>query len=518
MEIVENKALRLRVRSPERIMAVIPKSHYEGEHTPGIHTVLCHWGYDESLVLKNLGVKGVPSPINKNYKWPGIYTPMQHQRETAEFLTLNPRAFCFDEMGLGKTVASAWAADYLMTLGAITRVLVICPVSIMDAAWRSDLFKSLMHRTVGIAHGERAKRVNVINSGCEFCIINYDGVPRVLDTLKAAKFDLIIMDEGNMVKSHQAARSKAIASLIGAKTRVWLMTGTPAAQSPEDAYGLARLVSPDRVPRSLSVWKDRVMVRAGPFRWIPRINASAIVHEALQPAIRHTAAECLDLPGITYVDRVTPLTKQQLTYYTKIKEQMVATAAGEEITAVNAAALINKLLQLSSGAMYSDTGAVVEFDMRTRLDALEEVIRESTKKVLVFAPFRHTIAMLARDLAERRISAEVISGDVTAPNRARIFKSFQEEQDPQVLIIQPQAAAHGVTLTAASTVVWFGPTTSLDIYLQANARAYRKGQQEKVLVVHLQGSEVERRLYKALQTKNTAHIGLMDLYREILDT
>ena len=523
MEVVQGKALRVRVRSPERFTAVLPKSHYEGEVAPGIHEILVHWGYDETQVLRNMGVKNVPSPINKNYNWPGLYTPMAHQRETAEFLSLHKRCFCFDEQGLGKTAAAAWAADYLMTLGKVNRALIICPVSIMQAAWQQDLFKVLMHRTVGIAHGTRPKRIETIQSGCEFCIINYDGVVIVEEELKAGGFDLIIMDEGTYLKNAQAKRSKSILRLIGPETRVWLMTGTPAAQSPEDAYGLAKLVSPARVPKFFGTWRDMVMQKLTQFKWVPRAKAKDIVFNALQPAIRHTKEECLDLPDIVYVDRHIPLTSQQQKYYKVLKEQMLAVTAGEEISAVNAAAKLNKLLQISAGCAYADADkegnkAIIEFDVKPRLDALDDIIQESSHKVIVFAPFRHTISMLEKDLAARGHTTATISGDVTPNKRGAIFSSFQYETDPKVIIIQPQAAAHGVTLTAASTVVWFGPTTSMETYLQANARAHRKGQKNKVTVYQFQGSPAEQQLYKALSVRGAAQIDLLALYKDTLTT
>jgi SNF2 family DNA or RNA helicase len=523
MEVVNGKALRVRVRNPERFLSVLPRSHYEQEIAEGVHEILVSWGFDEAQVLKNMGVKNVPSPIGKNYNWPGLYQPMQHQRETAEFCTMHKRCFVFDEQGLGKTCAAAWAADYLMTIGKVKRVLVICPVSIMQAAWQQDLFKVLMHRTVGIAHGTRTRRIETINSGCEFCIINYDGVVVVEDELKAAGFDLIIMDEGTYLKNAQAKRSKAILKLIGLDTRVWLMTGTPAAQSPEDAYGLAKLVSPDRVPKFFGSWRDMVMQKLTQFKYVPRAKAKELVHNALQPAIRHTKEECLDLPDIVYVDRHVPMTTQQEKYYKVLKEQMLAVTAGEEISAVNAAAKLNKLLQVSCGSAYADADkdgnkAVVEFDMKPRLDALGDIISESPHKVIVFVPFRHTITRLEVELAKRGHTTATISGDVSPNKRGAIFSAFQYEADPKVIIIQPQAAAHGVTLTAASTVVWFGPTTSMETYLQANARAHRKGQVNKVTVYQFYGSPAEQQLYKALSVRGAAQVDLLALYKDTLST
>ena len=192
-------------------------------------------------------------------------------------------------------------------------------------------------------------------------------------------------------------------------------------------------------------------------------------------------------------------------------------AAGEQITAVNAAVNMNKLLQISCGAVYTDEGESLEFDIQHRYKVLREVIDESSKKVLIFVPFKHVIDLLTKKLREDKISTEVIRGDVSASNRTKIFKQFQQQDDPKVLVIQPQAAAHGVTLTAANTVVWWGPTSSLETYAQANARVHRSGQDHKCTVVQLQGSNVEKRVYSLLDNRIDVHTKMIDLYQEILD-
>ena len=191
MEIIENKALLLKVRDPEKVTAVIPKSRVLDQHK-----VLVHWGLDEAHVLKNLKIKNVPSPILKTYDWPGLHRPFDHQKTTSSFLTLNKRAFCLNEQGTGKTGSVIWAADYLMRQGRIRRVLVICPLSIMDSAWRADLFKFAMYRSVDIAHGSAEKRRAVIESQAEFVVINFDGVEVVADAIEKANFDLIVVEIG----------------------------------------------------------------------------------------------------------------------------------------------------------------------------------------------------------------------------------------------------------------------------------------------------------------------------------
>jgi len=451
------------------------------------------------------------------YDWPGRYTPFEHQKTTASFLTMNPRAFCFNEQGTGKTASAIWAADFLMKQGKIKRALIICPLSIMDSAWRTDLFSFAMHRTVDIAHGAKKKRQEIINSDTEFVIINYDGVEIVKDDIANGGFDLIVVDEATHYKNAQSKRWKVLASIMNGNTWLWMMTGTPAAQSPVDAYGLAKLVNPKEVPRFFGAFRELVMHKVTQFKWAPKPNATEIVYNCLQPAIRFTKEQCLDLPEMTYVKREVELTAQQKKYYEILRKQMMTTAGGEQITAANAAVNMNKLLQISCGAVYSDTGETVEFDVKNRYKVLREVIDESSQKVLIFVPFKHVIGILREKLDKEGITTDVINGDVSANKRTAIFKQFQETDDPRVLIIQPQAAAHGVTLTAANTIVWWGPTSSLETYAQANARVHRSGQKQPCTVVQLQGSAVEKRIYKMLDDRINIHTKMIDLYQDILE-
>jgi len=512
MQIIENKALLLNVRNPGRITTVIPKSKDMGDGK-----VLVHWNLEEAQVLKNLQIKDVPSPILGKYNWPGRYKPFEHQKDTASFLTLHRRAFCLNEQGTGKTGSAIWAADYLMKIGKIKRVLIVCPLSIMDSAWRGDLFNFAMHRTADIAYGAKDKRVKIINGGAEFVIINYDGLNIVEEEIKKAGFDLIIVDEANAYKNAQTARWKTLNRILTPDTWLWMMTGTPAAQSPVDAYGLAKLVNPKNVPTFFTAFKDMVMTKVTTFKWVVRPNADKVVFEALQPAIRYTKEECLDLPEMTYVVRDVELTPQQKKYYEALRKQLVVQTTGEQITAVNAAVGLNKLLQISCGAVYADSGETLHFDISNRYKVLREVVDETRQKVLIFVPFKHTIELLREKLTADGFATDVISGEVSAGKRADIFRRFQTQPDPRILIIQPQAAAHGVTLTAADTIVWWGPTSSLETYAQANARAHRAGQRHPVTVVKLQGSNAEKHVYRMLDNRITENGKLIDLYKTLLD-
>jgi len=482
---------------------------YRERHGSTEYTVQIRRNTDR-LFLRSSGPSVYPESSTDGYKY--------CFRVPSTYLLFRRNGCVFASGNTGKTMSAIWAADYLMTQGKIRRALIICPLSIMDSAWRADLFKVAMHRTVDVAHGSREKRKEIIEGDAEFVIINYDGVEIVRNEIANSGFDLFIVDEATHYKNAQSNRWKALNSLLRPESWLWMMTGTPAAQSPLDAYGLAKLINNKRVPRFFGAFRDMVMYKVTQFKWVPKETATEIVFDVLQPAIRFTKEQCMDLPEMTYTKRDVELTPQQKRYYEAIRKHMVTVAAGEQITAANAAVNMNKLLQISCGAVYADNGETVEFDIKKRYRVLKEVIDESSQKVLIFVPFKHAIDMLAEKLDSDNITNAIIRGDVPAAKRTEIFNTFQTTPDPRVLIIQPQSAAHGVTLTAANTIVWWGPVSSLETYAQANARVHRSGQKHPCTVVQLVGSSIEKRIYSMLDSRIDVHSKIVDLYQEILES
>lgn len=516
MQIIDDKVLLVRTSTPNVITGKIKKSKVL-EASDGVSKVAVHWGMKEARELAAMKAPNVPSPILRDYSWTGRLTPFDHQKTTASFLTLYDRAFCFNEQGTGKTASVIWAADYLMRRNEVKRVLVLCPLSIMDSAWRQDLFKFAMHRSCSVAHGTAKQRAKIIKANSEFVILNFDGLAVVEEEIINGGFDLIVVDEANAYKNPTTNRWKVMNRIINTlQPKLWMLTGTPAAQSPIDAYGLAKLVNPSNTPKYFGAFRDSVMYKVTQFKWQARPNAEQTVHNVLQPAIRFEKKDCLDLPDVTHVEREAPLTKQQLLYYRTLKTEMLVEAAGEEVSAVNAATKLNKLLQISGGAVYSDTGEVIEFDVSNRLNVVLETIEEASNKVLVFVPFTHTIELLQNKLEKAGINVAIINGKVPVAKRTEIVTRFQTQKDPHVLIIQPQAASHGLTLTAADTIIWYAPVTSVETYLQANARINRPGQKNAMTIVHIRGSDVEAKLYHMLQNNITNHEKIIDLYRRLI--
>ena len=377
----------------------------------------------------------------ESYVYPGAYKPFKHQETTTAFLAEHKKSFCFNEQGTGKTASSIWASDFLMIQRVVRRALIICPLSIMDSVWRDDIMTFAPHRTVEVAHGTPEKRRQIIEEGSDYVVINYDGVEIVSDAIAKGNFDLIIVDEATHYKNSRTTRWRVLNKLLRDDMWLWMMTGTPAAQSPLDAYGLAKFINPTAIPKFYGSFRDMVMTQVSRFKWIPKESSTKTVYKALQPAIRFTKEDCLDLPPMTYVKREVELTRQQNKYYKELKTKLRMEITGEEITAHNAAIGMNKLLQIASGAVYTDKGDVLQFDIKNRYKVLKEVIDEASRKVLVFVPFRHTIDLLKDKLTNDHVPTEVIRGDVPAHKRTEIFKSFQETVYPKVCLLYTSDAA-----------------------------------------------------------------------------
>jgi len=514
MELYKDKAIIVNTTNPDLILEKIEKSKLVKTYDNGVSQVIVNWGLDEVLELSSLKLKNPPSPINKEYEWPGIFKPFKHQVTTSEFLSAHKRAYCLNEAGTGKTSSVIWAYDYLKNKNKVNRMLVICPLSIMQPAWQADFFKTAMHRTVGIAHGTTEQRKKVFKENTDVVIINYDGVNIMEKEIIKGNFDLIVIDEANYIKNVKTRRWKSINKIIDETTWVWLLTGTPACQSPFDAYGLAKLINPNSVPRYAGTFKDMVMQKISQFTWVARPQAEAIVHKTLQPAVRFEKRQCLDLPDIMYTERDVELTLEQKTYYNKLKKEMIIEIGQEEVSAVNAATMLTKLLQVSSGAAYTADRSVVEFDYSSRYNVLKEIIEEASQKVIIFCAFRSIIDKLTDKLTKDKISCDSIHGGVSAGRRTQIIKNFQEKESPRILIIQPQAASHGITLHAANVAVFWTPVVSVETYIQCCARIDRAGQKNPMTVVHLQGSPVEKKIYKYLSQKIKNHDKLIDLFKE----
>jgi len=496
-----HKAVVYTLRNPEQVTQCVPVAKQLDAHRVAVPV-----RYQTMEMCNRLGLP-IVNPMRVEYGWPAKpgLKPFAHQGIMSGFAALHPKHFNLSDMGTGKTLSCLWAADYLMRLGMVKKALIICTLSTMDAVWAQELMVNwLDRRSSAILHGTVDKRLERLGQDVDFYILNHDGVSvrGIADALiKRPDIDLVIVDEASAFKHSGALRYRNLRRILQPKPRVWLLTGTPAANSPTDAWGIAKLI--DATPMSQFAFRDRTMIRISQFKWVPRADAAQTVAATLQPSIRFNRDDCIDLPPVVYETRQSRLSDKQKKAYEDMKEALALTMHdGTVIDAVNEAVLRNKLIQISCGALYGPDHEIHHLDAGPKLDELKQVLDSVSEKVIVFAPLTSVVHMLYRHIS-KEYTAEVITGAVSQKERTRIFGAFQTTDSPRIIVADPRAMAHGLTLTAASCIVWFGPIDSLEIYLQANARINRPGQVNKMLIVHLAATPVEKEIYRRLAEKES---------------
>lgn len=415
----------------------------------------------------------------------------------------------------GKTASALWAADFLMRQGEVKKCLIVAPLSTLDRVWAQEIFHVLPHRKFHMLHGTRERRLQLLaDKRVDFYIINHDGMEIIHDVLaKRPDINHVIYDELAAVRNSRSKRFKTMFSILNRQNiprSAWGLTGTPTPNAPTDCFGQIRLLTPERYVSSFKALQNELMVQVSQFKWVPKHGAEKRVNELMQPSIRYALEDCIDLPPTIYQERECPLSPQQLKHYKEMEKQAFTEIAGQPVSAVNAGVLIGKLLQASVFGMYDGTGNAVELDFSPRLKTLKEVIEECNEKVIIFVPFTMALNRFYDEL-KGDWTVEVVDGSVASAKRNRIFKAFQEDSDPRIILAHPGTMAHGLTLTAATTIVWASPTTSTETFLQANARISRPGQTKTANIVMLHGSAVERRVYQALKDRTK----LQDLVLEL---
>ena len=502
--------LYIKLRDPRQVLALIPHAFQYDKHIVRIpHDI------EETKVLRNIGIP-VPAPILTRYNWPGIYAPFPHQQDIAAFATLHPRCFILADMGLGKSLAALWAADHLMNLGTVRKVLIMSTLSCLDAVWHAEIFRHFMHRTSIVVHGSRTQRVDALKEDVDFYIINHHGLKIVQQELAARDdIDLIILDEGSAYRNSQTDMYKTFRRLLRPEQRLWILTGQPCPNGPVDAWALARLVSPGKVPAYFGRWRDETMRKVSLFKWVAKEDAIDKVHRALQPAIRFAKADCLSLPPTIYMDRETVMSREQQKWFSEMKSRLLIYAQENVITANNAAILLSKLLQIAAGCVRSDSEEYVPLDVTERLATLDEIIDEANAKSVVFVPYRGALHQVVAHL-EKRFTVAKIDGETSRTKRSEILRAFESTANPQVIVAHPKTAAHGLNLVAADTMIWFSPIHSLDVYGQACERMARPGQKLTTRIVHMGATKVEWGVYAALRDKDNLQQRLLKLFKEEL--
>lgn len=443
------------------------------------------------------------------------FRPHSYQQYAINFITHNPITAVLLDMGMGKTAITLMAIDYLMyEYFEIVKVLVICPLRV-TRTWRDevDKWEQLSGYRLSIVTGTVAQRKKALAADADIYIINRENVPWLVNKSNVLfNFDMVVIDELSSFKNHQTARHKALMKVRPFIKRIVGLTGTPASQGLMDLFAEFEVLDMgQRLGRFIGQYRlnyfkpDRVN---GPvvysYKLLP--GAEEQIYEKIQDiTISMKAVDYLDMPELISTKYPVYLDEAEMEKYKELKEELILSTPEHEVTAGNAASLVNKLSQMANGAVYSDEKQVITYHER-KLDALEDIIEAANgKPILVAYWFKHDFDRITKRLQKMGVDYGKIDSEesITAWNNKEI----------PVALIHPASAGHGLNLQqGGNTMVWFGITWSLELYQQCVCRLYRQGQAEgTVTIIHLiSKGTVDERIMKALSEKDSTQNSLID--------
>ncbi len=513
----DHKCVVLRPEDTRAITTVIPSA--KPFKFRGVDLVAVPHQPDETMVLNQIGYN-IPPPMNIYYPYACRFTPFDAQKDTAQFASMHRRCFILNSMGLGKTITALWATDYLRNIGQVHRTLIVCPISVMERTWADEIFRSFTKLKAHVLYGTREKRLKLLAEPADIYIINTDAVGIIKDALAdRPDIDHIIIDEVALFRNATSVRWKALNTVCNrqceGKRRVWGMTGSPTPNCPTDAYGQIRLVNPNALPKegkTFTWFRGLTMLQISQYKWLPKTDATETISKYMTPAIRYELKDVVELPPQVVVQRTASLSAEQKKAYKQMYQHLQMEIAEGTCTAANEAIKASKLLQICSGVAYGEGGTELAMDAKDRLNVVEEVVDESEGKTIVFVGFSAALSKVADHLRKNH-TVEIVDGDTPKTERDRIFYSFQNDKEPQVIVANPSTMSHGLTLTAATTIVWYTPVWSNEVYQQACARIFRTGQTRSTVIVQIVSSALESHVYNRLDEKQGVQGALLDLVK-----
>ena len=429
------------------------------------------------------------------------YVPHDYQQYATEYIKSHPVAAVLLDMGLGKTAISLTALlDLLFDSFEAHRILVIAPLRVARDTWPAEIEKwdHLSMLTYSVAVGSEKDRKAALMRDADIYIINRENVQWLVEQSGIPfTFDMVIVDELSSFKNHQSKRFKALMKVRPRIKRIVGLTGTPSANGLMDLWAEFKVLDMgQRLGRFIGMYRNnyfRPDKRNGQiiysYKLLPGAD-KAIYKQISDITISMKATDHLKMPELVMNTHTVELSDDEREHYDELKQTLVLQLPEKEITVANAAALTGKLLQMANGAIYDDDGDHIHIHDR-KLDALEDLIEGANgKPVLVAYWFKHDLERIKSRFKVREIKS---SSDIREWNAGKI----------PVAVIHPASAGHGLNLqTGGSTLIWFGLTWSLELYQQTNARLWRQGQQDTVVIHHIITDDtVDGRVLKALQSK-----------------
>jgi len=438
------------------------------------------------------------------------YSPHNYQIYSTNFILNNPISAIFLECGLGKSVISLTAInDLMLDYFDVSRTLVIAPLRVANSTWPDEIKKwdHLKHLNYSVVIGSEKERLDALGKPAHIYLINRENVDWLITKSGIPwKFDMVVIDELSSFKSYQAKRFKSLLKVRPKLKRIVGLTGTPSSNGLMDLWAEFRLLDMgERLGRYITYYRQNFFVpdkrnQQMIFSYKPKDGAEKKIYSLISDiTISMKSKDFLKMPECVMNEVIVTLSDKEQKLYDSLKQDMVLSLEENEIDAINAAALSNKLLQMSNGAVYNDDKESLHIHDR-KLDALEDLIEGANgKPVLVTYWFKHDLEKIKDRFDVREIKS------------AKDISDWNEGKIP-VALIHPASAGHGLNLQAGgSTLIWFGLTWSLELYQQTNARLYRQGQDNTVVIHHiLTKGTIDEDVMKALKAKEKIQDALID--------
>lgn len=438
------------------------------------------------------------------------YSPHDYQRYATDFIVNHNISAVLLEMGLGKSVISLSAINELMLdYFDVSRTLVIAPLRVAISTWPEEIKKweHLKYLTYSVVTGSEKERIDALKKPAHIYIINRENVDWLI-TKSGFKwtFDMVVIDELSSFKSYQAKRFKSLLKARPKVKRIVGLTGTPSSNGLMDLWAEFRLLDMgERLGRYITHYRQNFFVpdkrnQQMIFSYKPKDGAEKQIYSLISDiTISMKSKDFLKMPECIMNEVVVSLSEKEQKLYDSLKKDMVLSVGDDEIDAINAAALSSKLLQMASGAVYNDDKESIHIHDR-KLDALEDLIEGANgKPVLIAYWFKHDLERIKERFDVREIKT---GKDISDWNNGKI----------PIAIIHPASAGHGLNLQlGGSTLIWFSLTWSLELYQQTNARLYRQGQKDTVVIHHIVSKgTIDEDVMKALNAKEKIQDALID--------
>jgi SNF2 family DNA or RNA helicase len=437
------------------------------------------------------------------------------QKKSCAVMVGELRDYNLNDLGTGKTRCALWSYDYLRKKGEVKRMLVVCPLSTMNRVWESEILMQFTDLTCAVLYGTKEKRLRELRRNVNIYIINHDGVKTIYSELmERTDIDVITIDELATFRNMNK-RAAAVKQLAHGKKYIWGLTGSPMPREVTDVWSQCCIVTPNTVPKYFSWIRAALMYRgpAGPYDWRPKPNAEVMAINYMKPSVRFTLDEVVELPPKIMQYHEVNMSAQQTRIYNEIRNKAVSMIGTKIVDVLNAGAAITKLLQIACGYVYTREKEIIKLDNTERLQYTLDLVDSTSRKAIIFVPFLSALNGVSEMLTQNKVDHGIVHGGITKTKRNLIFSAFQDTPKYKVLLAHPVCMSHGLTLTAANTIIWFGPTLSLDTFYQANGRITRVGQEHKQVIAMLGGTRIERRIYSILGANEKLQQHFLDIIK-----